>query len=811
MIKIYAVEGLDELVTRFPSMILDNYVDDFVVGAQGSAHEVLETVVEASDMLDDIMRQEFEGVFSVDKAAVVASHPGLAHSLRQKLGQLGGKPVKSAKSLGVDFTAGRKYWNCRGKESSRKARLLKVGARRGRMRRIKKAGGRAARKVAFAGSLPAAAYGAEVTGLSDGQLLALQRIVASGLSPSSHGRSLTATLTVNEDRSFVAAGAPIVRWAREVWNSAAGADPRAYSLPELRRLWEAADAWSTSKWTSCRGPMGAMALALKRWGWKAPSPFVLEDDLGRQHVLTTTSPKLMQRELGSSAKRAMERKIADSSGDMALKGKRVFMDHIIALTKQRAKGISEHEQGVLLSVVCQAVWPQSRLRQAGYQVDSRCQLCLEEEDTIFHRVWKCSCSKEIREKLASPILIDKAILAGEDSSLFTRGLIPHPGDWWPQAESEALIRREIFEVEDSFGLGGDIFIDGSCDAHPARECSRAGWGLVKVGPDGQLLRRYSGPVPAKYAQTPQTAEFMAYIMLCRELTADAEAFGDCKVVVDSHHLGTEERLHWKRANAGMARAAMAERGGKFLKELHKVKAHVKEEEVAEDCFLLWCAKGNNAADGAAKAGVLMHPQPYIERASSFKDLAAEAKTICRVIAATCKLWPKAKVQGRCEAARLARAARRRPLPSRPHAWAAAQGGYWRCEMCLSATWSLSALESRRKEECAGASEALRKCLSQQLGHRLISLQFDQFPLVFCLACGSWCVAHPVALLKPCPGLEGASRAGRQALARVRRGEHPSGRGGRLGEGSRPLGGLVREAAAAAAAELRGRQGAVPRL
>eukprot|EP00972_Heterocapsa_arctica_P060602 8939885-Heterocapsa_arctica.AAC.1 len=52
------------------------------------------------------------------------------------------------------------------------------------------------------------------------------------------------------------------------------------------------------------------------------------------------------------------------------------------------------------------------------------------------------------------------------------------------------------EVEDKQALNaqGQIYLDGSFIPHLLQGFGRAGWGLVKVGPEGEPLARAFGPV-----------------------------------------------------------------------------------------------------------------------------------------------------------------------------------------------------------------------------------------------------------------------------------------------------------------------------
>ena len=128
--------------------------------------------------------------------------------------------MDSAFNLGVDFGYGKSRLKC-GKNTTRRSRMKAARKRKGRLHVLKKIlGGNRAMLIAASGVLPAATYGAAISGFSDHELLQLRRIAAASMNPSAKGRSLSALLLLHGDPTWTAAVAPILQGVRAGWNAA---------------------------------------------------------------------------------------------------------------------------------------------------------------------------------------------------------------------------------------------------------------------------------------------------------------------------------------------------------------------------------------------------------------------------------------------------------------------------------------------------------------------------------------------------------------------------------------------------------------
>ena len=130
-------------------------------------------------------------------------------------------------------------------------------------------GSKQAHKLVRAGIAPVALYGACVTGFSDTQVYWLRVAAGAGTAPRAQGRSLDVTLQLSGlDMIAKATGAPMVRWAQEVWSATSRRDPRALEVRVLREAWTSVAKASPVTWAQVADPMGAAMLSGRRLGWE---------------------------------------------------------------------------------------------------------------------------------------------------------------------------------------------------------------------------------------------------------------------------------------------------------------------------------------------------------------------------------------------------------------------------------------------------------------------------------------------------------------------------------------------------------------
>ena len=93
--------------------------------------------------------------------------------------------------------------------------------------------------------------------------------------------------------------------------------------------------------------------------------------------------------------------------------------------------LSRKESASLRNEAVNAVWTKHRLGEAGYELEnSLCDMCGQEEDTLWHRVWFCKNPLVVaaRNRFASATLQAEATKESADLLWFTRAITDDPSD-----------------------------------------------------------------------------------------------------------------------------------------------------------------------------------------------------------------------------------------------------------------------------------------------------------------------------------------------------------------------------------------------
>eukprot|EP00959_Pyramimonas_sp_CCMP1952_P426482 8932665-Pyramimonas_sp.AAC.1 len=127
-----------------------------------------------------------------------------------------------------------------------------------------------------------------------------------------------------------------------------------------------------------------------------------------------------------------------------------------------------------------------------------------------------------------------------------------------------------------------------------------------VSNDGSLLGEVSGPLWAPCPQTPQGAEFGAFLWSSCFASAETDLYIDCKNVVDQAGLSAARAFSHKKQYGGAILQAR-HLFGVFFRSCTKVQAHKALDEEGISAFERFARQGNYFADHVAKSALQKHP------------------------------------------------------------------------------------------------------------------------------------------------------------------------------------------------------------
>ena len=829
-VAVYTIPCFDGFIARSPSVFFDQYVDDLIVSAVGTKQQIVLWLKKALLVLRDIVVDDIGAAIAMEKADIATSSRELALALKQALGDLAGSgPVSSAAvHLGINFRpmaprtshtgrkhgASQKRWQTAlGRQKRIRLVRRRLPARRSRLTRI-----------FFTGVRPALAYGACVNGCTDGELRRTRKLLLSAQHPCGMGTSWRAKLALLGDPSGTLAFALALRWVHEVWAAGTMRDDRAFSIIQLRQFWQAAVPHLATSWRAMAGPLAAVGLSLKRFGWDVTEALAWVDDLGCRRNLLDFSPAMWQTFFRASVQRQLERDLACQVRiDVSLRtgehplplpclaqedGPRVLTDVARAACAPASKKLDPLGKTLVACFYCDGIWTRTRLQQAGYVVDSLlCDLCGLEPDTLDHRMYRCTAPEAVqaRTKAAGRTGLRDLPFSREmtdaDKLLWLRGISLHPVHFVPPVPDEALFRVSVdgaevegaIQSEDLRCLSGDLFWDGSCRSNVLRpdegsrpafripELARSTWAVTQVTPAGEPLRVYSGVVWNAYCHTPQAAEHVGFATACTYADGDYNLYGDCKGIVDILQKPLRTRLAPSAMYGGLHRI-LARPGGGRLNHAQWVKAHTADNASDAEVAALTPQKrfyvlANREADRAASTAHDLVPALPQSQADLVMAQLTRLQCIQRIAAAVLRLWPR--LPDGLERIR-------NPNPRRPgrprtrvpleqqHSWGDVGRGWRRCELCWRAVSvrGQSPLHSRDirvalREKCCREPLLMRKV---DQSHCLAVFTDGVSNIAICTFCGAYGTRRAVLLAKPCPRF--LSSSGKKSINRVTAGKHP---------------------------------------
>ena len=296
---------------------------------------------------------------------------------------------------------------------------------------------------------------------------------------------------------------------------------------------------------------------------------------------------------------------------------------------------------------------------------------------------------------------------------------------------------------------GFIYGDGSCLFPNVKLLARAGWAIVQLDSQGNLLKAVFGNVPSTFFQDSLTAEFAAFSAAFDNGILSTYA-GDCKGVLDSFFVGPRF-VHSARPLADVWKTIHVRypEWSKRICNVKKVKAHMSRDQVDHDPILLRDFLGNAEADRLARLGAELH-EPSLSDISIVKSSMKKLVSIAMHLVDT--LVPlrnhRHEQSGRVPRLPIGFSPRMPTLKdSHDFIW---NGICWVCSICLFRTNHPSD-PSPTRAVCQGVTpfEGLFK---HPKGHTLWTGALKGGGIImYCSDCWYYASAYPRKLKEPCRG------------------------------------------------------------
>ena len=610
--------------------------------------------------------------------------------------------------------------------------------------------------------------------------------IMTGLLGRKRSPDLAFSFAPRKDPEVVGSCAVVFQYAKEVWNAAL---PRAFRLPSGLSLGTLALGINShlqlhsAPPKQVTGPISALRKSLFRNGWSFDTPFILRDKYNQTFHLPSISPKRVKDAFARQLREAIAQRSviklfrqADDSVDAEapqLFECGAFLQPLYALFDT----LPPKEAYTLLRICTNGIFTNNDLLLCGYDIDPVCKNCGDAADTIYHRCYTCPCIATRAEAALGPELFNSILEAGPGSIMATRCL--RPAFVRQTTPSPTTVCGLInFSDGDSFNVeDGEVFGDGSCFNSSYPELARAGFAIVQLDNNDQVLKAIFGCLPANMPQTSLAAECAAFFSFISHAPRGTYV-GDCEEVLSRFRSPLADAMSADNVHACTWKACMLKGGHDFQggRGVVKVKAHQCADTFEGSPAELRRIKGNDAADRLAKQGALLHP-PNSDDIKAFKGIYRDIR--CQALHMVDCLknlsMSRSETQGRL--VRLPDDTSLHMLPlslgskpgKRVHSfrW---QNKCWVCDVCLFRTVSLASARAG-SVACPGPPPFHLLLKQDSNGHVLWSAGIKGGGVIlFCSLCFHYASPHPRLLAKPCLGRPCSEQSSEMFYLRRRR--HP---------------------------------------
>ncbi len=144
---------------------------------------------------------------------------------------------------------------------------------------------------------------------------------------------------------------------------------------------------------------------------------------------------------------------------------------------------------------------------------------------------------------------------------------------------------------------------------------------MQIDGEGKVIARARGHVPACLPQTSQSGEYAALACALQLLDGASTIFTDCANVARDWARKGVQATQFRKTYVGLPSQCNNSVGRLWVRDILWTKAHrsLKAVEALGDPEEMRKAKGNDAADAEAKAGIKLHPSRRKSRRKSSKS------------------------------------------------------------------------------------------------------------------------------------------------------------------------------------------------
>jgi hypothetical protein len=542
MTRMYLQEDMVSLVHEHPQAKTELFVDDTSMHSDGPDNQsVIDILVPAMlSFKDKVVKLKLT---LSPKAVIVTSNVQLTSTINKLLSQHGLVFVKAThtRDLGITSTAG--------KSRPKQLLLSRISKSKLRIKKISRLAvvSRKSRKLFNGSAFAMATWGHQGAGMSDNQILALERdaLSCTGIKPA--GRCRTLALLV----AFGLLGTPRARIVREsvrAWFDIireSGVD----RINDIRVAWSKAKAClqdSNHNINKVHGLMSNIIYILYKAHWIPRTFNCWEDPEGSTWVIANfkVAPDIVAAAITSSYLELSLTLAAQHHNGQGIQNGVDVENTLRTIRAVKDKSIAACKfKATLETVMSAGSWSASRINKIDSSFSPVCPRCDHPVEDDLHTFWLCPCNANIDEisvKCTQKLVSKASADAAELPCLWLRGILPSaltqlPPEAVPKSQVNVIYVNPDSVDWTSRSYYGDAS-GGKYTSH--RRLRRCGCGVVAVDSQGSLEFGMKCNLPGA-VQTVGRGELFAFVLLVRHLpfSVDAEYITDNEPLYKTYNAG----------------------------------------------------------------------------------------------------------------------------------------------------------------------------------------------------------------------------------------------------------------------------------